>query len=184
MSKPLFLIVGESGSGKTTLNEMLEQREGIKQIYSYTTRPPRTDNEVGHIFVSKEGFSQLKNIVAYTEYLGNEYGVTQEQIDNEDYMLYTIDPAGVLYLKKNYKGNRKLVVVYIQASYSARLCRVWERHRKMFDSTNANVETNKRLTNDEKAFEGVEYIADFKIENSDDVELAYKYLLNIVKNVR
>ena len=184
MSKPLFLIVGESGSGKTTLNEMLEQREGLKQIQSYTTRPPRTEAETGHIFVNKEGFSQLKDVLAYTEYLGNEYGVTKEQIDNEDYILYTIDPVGVKYLKKNYKGDRKLIVIYIKASYDARLSRVWERHRKMFDSINANIETNIRLVNDEEAFKNVECIADFKVENSEDIELAYKYLLNIIKNVK
>ena len=75
-------------------------------------------------------------------------------------------------------------MIYIKASYDARLSRVWERHRKMFDSINANIETNKRLVNDEEAFKNVERIADFKVENSEDIELAYKYLLNIIKNVK
>ena len=126
-----------------------------------------------------ERFGDIHDFVQYTGNCGYK-----EQIENEDYILYTIDPVGVKYLKKNYKGDRKLIVIYIKASYDARLSRVWERHRKMFDSINANIETNKRLANDEEAFKDVEYIADFKVENSEDIELAYKYLLNIIKNVK
>ena len=52
MSEPLFLFVGKSASGKTTVANMLEEKHGHVQVQSYTTRPPRYEGEVGHIFVN------------------------------------------------------------------------------------------------------------------------------------
>ena len=51
MNETIFLIIGESGSGKTTLVSSLEKQKNLKSIQSYTTRPPRYENEYGHIFV-------------------------------------------------------------------------------------------------------------------------------------
>ena len=62
----IYLIVGRSGSGKTTIAEELERKYGLKSIQSYTTRPKRSDNETGHIFVSDEEFDKLTDMVAYT----------------------------------------------------------------------------------------------------------------------
>ena len=56
MRKPLFLFVGRSSSGKTTIANILEERYGYKQVQSYTTRPPRYEGEVGHIFVNENEF--------------------------------------------------------------------------------------------------------------------------------
>ena len=52
MNKPLYLFVGKSASGKTTTADLLEKRYGHKQVYSYCTRKPRYEGEIGHIFIS------------------------------------------------------------------------------------------------------------------------------------
>ena len=46
----LYLLVGPSGSGKTTVANWLEKEYNLRQVNSYTTRPPRFSNEPGHIF--------------------------------------------------------------------------------------------------------------------------------------
>jgi guanylate kinase len=62
MRKPLFLLVGRSASGKSTVANMLEEQHGYKQVSSYTTRPPRYEGEVGHIFVNENEFKNLSEL--------------------------------------------------------------------------------------------------------------------------
>ena len=61
MNETIFLIIGESGSGKTTLVSSLEKQKNLKSIQSYTTRPPRYENEYGHIFVSENEFNSTSS---------------------------------------------------------------------------------------------------------------------------
>lgn len=100
--KNIYCIIGESGTGKTTVANTLESEYGLKNVQSYTTRPPRTLNESGHIFVSDEEFNRLGKLVAYTEYDGYRYGVTEDQIETND--IYVIDPDGAQELLECYNG--------------------------------------------------------------------------------
>ena len=76
--KNIYLIIGKSGAGKTTIADILETKYHLKQIQSYTTRPPRYDGERGHIFVTKKDFTNemISNCVAFTTYLDNYYWCT------------------------------------------------------------------------------------------------------------
>ena len=82
--KNIYLIVAPSGAGKTTVTELLETNYGFKSIQSYTTRPPRYDGETGHIFVSDKDFDKLTDIVAFTEFAGNRYCATAQQVEEND----------------------------------------------------------------------------------------------------
>ena len=66
MNNPLLLFVGPSGCGKTTVAQEFENKNNYKTIQSYTTRNPRYDGEIGHVFISEDEFDVLKNIVAYS----------------------------------------------------------------------------------------------------------------------
>ena len=125
MHKPLYLMVGRSASGKTTIANLLESRHELVQLQSYTTRPKRSEDEVGHTFISNEDFDRLKNIVAYTEYHGHRYCSTQEQIDAVD--TYVIDVPGVETLLKSYKSDRPIIVVYFDATIRTRIDRMVDR---------------------------------------------------------
>lgn len=116
--KNIYLLVGPSGSGKTTLAQRMAEFYGMKVVQSYTTRPPRYEGEVGHIFVSDEEFDQLGKMVAYTEYGGYRYGVTQEIVDTYD--IYVIDPYGVSYLQSQYTGPKIPIVVWLSATEEQR----------------------------------------------------------------
>ena len=140
MNKPLFLFVGKSASGKTTTANQLEAKRGYKQVQSYTTRPPRFDNEIGHIFITDEEFDNLGKLAAYTEYNGNRYGVTAQIIDESN--IYVIDIPGVETLLKNYKTDRKIIAFYFDASVRTRIDRMLDRH-------DADMAIVSRIYNDE-----------------------------------
>lgn len=126
MNKPLLLFVGQSGSGKTTAADYLETHKGYKQLQSYTTRPKRYEDEIGHTFITDEEFDSLKDIVAYTEYNGFRYGATKEQIDAVD--IYVIDVPGVKTLLKKYNTKRPIYVIYFDSTVHTRIERMLERH--------------------------------------------------------
>lgn len=143
MNKPLYLLVGRSASGKTTIANILEKNYGHKQVSSYTTRPPRYDGEIGHVFLTDEEFDNIavEDIVAYTEYNGYRYGTTAEQLDKCS--IYVVDVPGVQTLLKNYKTNRPISILYFDASTFIRIIR-------MIDRGDSDVEIISRLLEDEK----------------------------------
>ena len=151
MGNCIFLIVGCSGSGKTTITEQLEQKYGLKSIQSYTTRKPRYDGESGHTFVSDEEFDKLTDIVAYTEFAGNRYCATAEQVENND--LYIIDPKGVDFFMKAYKGSKTPKIIFISSNLTTRYERMVERAETKGKSHQEAIELSlTRIANDASEF--------------------------------
>jgi guanylate kinase len=124
MTSPLFLFVGPSASGKTSVADALE-KFGYTQLKSYTTRIPRYDGENNHIFVTKEEFDKLENKIAYTEYNDNFYCATKDQLDQVN--IYVVDISGVHTLLENYGNQRKIYILYFDASVKTRIERMVER---------------------------------------------------------
>ena len=83
-TKNIYLLVGESGNGKTSVSEHLERQYGLTSIQSYTTRPKRSENENGHIFITDSEFDNLKDLVAYTEFNNYRYGTTTDQVEQHN----------------------------------------------------------------------------------------------------
>ena len=126
MNKPLLLFVGPSGSGKTSIANMFGEKLGFKQLQSYTTRPKRFEDEIGHIFVTNDEFSRLENIVAYTEYNGNHYCATEDQVNDVD--IYVIDIVGVQTLFAKYSNKeRPIIIIYFDADVITCVHRMVER---------------------------------------------------------
>ena len=141
MNKPLYLFVGRSASGKTTIADILEQKYGFKQVNSYTTRLPRYDGEVGHVFVTEEEFKALENMVAYTFYDNNHYGTTAEQLDQCS--IYVVDVPGVETLLEKYNTNRPIIIIFFDTT-------VYTRINRMRDRGNDDMFIISRLLQDEK----------------------------------
>lgn len=142
MNNPLYLFVGKSSSGKTTIASKLEECYGYKQVFSYTTREPRYEGEIGHIFITNEEFSKLGELAAYTLYNGHRYGTTFEQL-NECH-IYVVDIPGVKTLLdkcKNY--NRKICVIYFDVS-------VYNRIQRMINRGDSDTQIVSRLLQDER----------------------------------
>lgn len=142
MNKPLFLFVGRSASGKTTIADILEQKYNHKQVYSYTTRPPRHEGEIGHNFVSEEEFDNLGELVAYTEYNGYKYGTTAEQLNKCS--IYVVDVPGVETLLQRYQTDRPICILYFDVTVYTRINRMLDRH-------DSDMGIISRLLQDEKS---------------------------------
>lgn len=141
MNEPLFLLIGKSASGKTTIANMLEQQIGYKQVSSYTTRKPRYHGEIGHVFVSDEEFDALGEMVAYTEYNGNRYGTTAEQLDQ--CRMYVVDVPGVETLLERYNTYRPIIALYFDTTTYTRI-------NRMLDRGDSDMMIISRLLQDEK----------------------------------
>lgn len=142
----IICILGKSGSGKTTITEKLQEKYGYEMVSSYTTRKPRYEGEIGHKFVDLVTYLQLPNKVAFTEFNGNHYCATQAQVDDAD--LYVIDVFGLKQLQQLYKGNKKIITIYIDVTMEECLARM----RKRGDSEDLCWE---RLRHDDEAFRDV-----------------------------
>ena len=192
MGNCIFLIVGCSGSGKTTITEQLEQKYGLKSIQSYTTRKPRYDGETGHTFVSDEEFDKLTDMVAYTEFAGNRYCATAEQVENND--LYIIDPKGVDFFMKAYKGSKTPKIIFISSNLTTRYERMVGRAETKGKSHQEAIESSlTRIVNDAGEFYGyiqgqawVDYVCK---NNSNDklediVDKIFDYISSCESEVR
>lgn len=149
-NKTLHLFVGPSASGKTTMANELEKRTRIlkdgdyiadKQVRSYTTRAPRYTNEDGHIFISKQEFDKLENIIAYTEYNGYHYCATKDQLDEAT--IYVVDVDGVDTLLSKYTTERPIHIWYFDAPVPRRIDR-------MVSRGDSDTEIVNRLMQDEQ----------------------------------
>lgn len=155
-SNILFLVVGASGSGKTYIINKLCQDLNLKQVYSATTRKPRYDNEIGHIFVSREQAEKDWDIaLAKTNYNNEMYYTTVEMVQDKDF--YVIDPYGVRNFKRSLI-NKPVQVLYIKSPWYIRAFNMFKRGDKMKNII-------KRLLLDRKEFKGFNVGIKFKSSN-------------------
>ena len=99
----IILITGPSGSGKSTLARIFEEKCGVKEIVSYTTRSPR-DNEIDGVhyhFVSEEKF-KMTLMVETIKYDGNFYGTSVKGIEE------ALSSDKACCIVADYEGCRKL----------------------------------------------------------------------------
>lgn len=140
MYNVLLCLVGESGSGKTTIADALANKYNLKVLKSYTTRPPR-ENDDSHILISDEEFAHLTDIVAYVEYNGYKYCATKEQLNNSD--IYVIDPDGLNMLRDKYK-DKLILDYYVSVSEEERMRRMQNRGDSE-SAINARIELDKKV---------------------------------------
>lgn len=190
MDKPLFLFIGKSASGKTTIADILYKRYGYKQVYSYCTRKPRFEGEIGHIFINEEEFKELGELAAYTFYNGCHYGTTFEQLDVCD--IYVIDVPGIESLIKKFNNKeltRTMKIFYFDAAVSVRIDR-------MIDRNASDMEIVSRLHHDDTPddwykkldkivwhYKNIEHkdIEMYKIDANEDIENVLEQVLYYIK---
>jgi len=138
MKDKIVCLVGPSGSGKTAVSYELE-KVGYNVIHSYTTRPPREENEWGHIFVDEMPPGPK---IAYTYINGYHYWATPEQYKGKGTSIYVIDPPGVEYLKQHV-DDAEIVVIALWASETERRFRIVKDLRSKHPDLEINIITEK-----------------------------------------
>lgn len=168
----ILALCGKSGCGKSTVEKELKALYGWKSVNSYTTRKPRFEGETGHLFISDSDFDKIReeDIMAYTEFDGNRYCSTSEQIN--DSQIYVIDPYGIEVLRNRYKGHKKIIVVYLYANDDILVSRM----KKRGDTIDR---IKKRVENDKSSFCNV--VFDYSIDTSNKnptvvAEEIYKFI--------
>lgn len=119
--KPLIIcLVGESATGKTAMAEHFEKEFGIKMIESYTDRAKRTPDEVGHTFLSKDEFSDLKreDMIAFTDFGDKRYCCLKEDVHNIN--TYVIDEAGLKMLRSHYSNDYVIKAIRLRCDEKER----------------------------------------------------------------
>lgn len=166
MKKILLVLVGESGSGKTSIAYELQDRYGLKVLESYTTRPRRPDEHTGrdnHTFISEQEYSELTGIVAETLYHGYHYCATEQQIEESD--IYIVDPEGIEYFDKHYKGDKRVIKIHIMLDEETRALRMLARGSSQ-DLVNSRIENDRISFKDIYGSETKNGLADFGIKNN------------------
>lgn len=106
----VFIISAPSGSGKSTLvSHLLRRVPGLRFSVSYTTRPPRANEQDGvdYHFISRDEFKQRlarNEFLEWAEVFGNFYGTHASELEwaqaaGQDLVL-DIDVKGARQLKE------------------------------------------------------------------------------------
>ena len=143
----MIVLSGASASGKTEVAKVLASKYGIVKVITTTTRKIRVNevDGVDYFFVSNEKFLEMINedkFVEYTQYNGNFYGSTKDQIQNDKCVV--IDPAGL----KSYSEikNRNVVTFFLECSEDTR-------YKRMLSRGDSVENASKRIINDRIAFD-------------------------------
>ena len=165
--KPLITLTGVSGSGKTTLANKLAKKYGYSVLKSYTTRPPRENDEAdlsSHNFCTMQEaafIAEHDEIIAKNWFNNFFYFATKSQVNSSD--LYVTDVVGLKDLYRNYTG-KPIISIYLDVDSS--ICA--ERMSKRGDSDKAIFE---RLRHDSEAFKDARGYCDFVCDNSTQDKL-------------
>ena len=170
----MIVLAGASASGKTEAAKVLASKYGITKVITTTTRPMR-QNEVNgrdYFFVSKERFEEMIKdnlFVEYTNYNGNLYGSTKDQISPDKCVV--IDPAGLKAYISLHDPN--IITFFLDSTEETRYKRMLERGDSKESALN-------RIEHDKVAFVSellpiVDYHINTEIFNVEEVaDLIYK----------
>ena len=124
----MIILAGASASGKTEAAKLLYKKYGVIKAITTTTRDKRVGEVDGkdYFFVDKDVFFDMiteDRFVEYTEYNGNFYGSTKDQVAPSKCVV--IDLAG---LKSYIELDRKeIVTFFLDSSEKIRCQRMKER---------------------------------------------------------
>lgn len=165
-NSPLLMLIGVSGSGKSTIAENLYVKYGLTNVQSYTTRPRRYDGELGHIFITNEEFDNIPSadMVAYTEFDGNRYCATKQQLVGND--IYIVDPTGLINMNKNICPKN---IKSIQIVTSGDNC-----YNRMINRGDSKERAWQRINNDKTEFAKMKDVnVDYTFINNSSEDLNY-----------
>lgn len=142
----MIVLSGASASGKTEIAKVLATKYGIVKVITTTTRQKRVNevDGVDYFFVSHEKFLEMikeEKFVEYTQYNGNFYGSTKDQIQNNKCVV--IDPAG---LRAYSEIKDKNVVTFFLESEEE------TRYKRMLQRGDSVESASRRIINDRTAF--------------------------------
>ena len=183
----LFVISASSGTGKTTLaKELLKEDKNLMQSISYTTRPPRSNEENGkdYFFVTKKEFSEMvkkKSFLETANVFGKYYGTPKYEVENHTAhgrdVLLLIDVQGA---KKVKKAKPDAVFIFLAPPSREELLR---RLHKRGTESKSEIQRRYTLATDELKQLNVLSLCDYRIVNRR-ISVATEVLRGIIRAER
>lgn len=176
----LITLTGPSGSGKSTIEKILVDKYGYRKAISHTSRQIRKNehNGIDYYFVTKEIMQTMydANVLAeYTEYNGNYYGVTIEELEKSQVIV--IEPHGLEQVKIRMKNtNTEVISVYLDIDTDTQINRMKLRGDKEEDIQRRVNEDKVRFAPDSKLYDII-----FKTNNNPNFNTA---VANFITNVQ
>jgi len=127
--KKRVILVGKAGAGKDYARKICEQWLGMTYQVSYTTRPPREDEQDGvdYHFIPMRIFNRMINEDKWYEHVkfnGWNYGTTREQFYTEG-SVFIMTPSGLSHLSP--QDLKESLVIYLDIPMEIREQRMIER---------------------------------------------------------
>lgn len=168
----LVALIGPSGSGKSALARLAKQMlPSLQIIPSYTTRPPRSQEDTDHVFIDDEGFDKLvksNHFIGTTSAFGYRYG--QVRIPEDRACLVLLRTFVLDEFKKKYP---QVCVIAIEAPFSVIKTRLQKRHDlKRIDQS----QIENEIQNGRKS-------ADYIINTNQTLNESAKTLIQIIEKI-
>jgi len=125
----ILALFGKSGAGKDTIQKwMTKNLELVNPLISYTTRPPRENEENGvdYFFVTEGCFQNLL-FLEETEFKGWKYGTSLHTLDNLKVNVGVFNIAGIRSMLR--LPGLNVLPIYVQAPDKVRLKRCLNREK-------------------------------------------------------
>ena len=167
MKKKIITITGESGTGKTEMVKYILNKYNIPMIESYTDRPKRTPDEIGHTFLTPQEYDEIKleDMIAHTTFGGNRYCCVKDDV--KDINTYVIDEKGIKYLYTNFGDAYDIITI--------RLLRDETKRREIVG--------DKRVDRDKGQFNISLALYDYVINNDESLNIFYQNIDKTIKDI-
>lgn len=147
--KNIFVIVGSSGSGKTSIGK--KAFGSNNELVSHTTRPIRPKEQDGkdyHFVTLSEMKKLIENdeLVEYSEYNGNLYGISKAEIENKTgkcETFFVTDKNGLDAITKLYPNNT--ISIFIDVPINQLKNRLIKRNEQNIESRLALYASEQKL---------------------------------------
>ena len=171
----MLIICGKTASGKTTVGKEME-KQGMKRVVTFTTRPPRKDEVDGidYNFLTQEEFDARKAAGFFAETADYDasfghcsYGSAKEDYENGDDSFIILNPYGIGQVLANTEGTngRKPIIVYLNAANDV----ILQRLRKRGDDIK---EVRRRMKADDIDFCGISNVSDITVDVNDETDVS------------
>jgi guanylate kinase len=161
----IYCIVAQSSSGKSTVERRLYDM-GFNRVISYTTRPPRNEQELdnsypAYHFIDTTTFNAMEKEGKFEEtatYRDWNYGLSLSDLDyKNDVCIAVVTVHGYEEIVKAV-GKEHVIAIHIKVSERERVKRQLERGDELD-------EVIRRIATDRIDFARVEEISDYIVEN-------------------
>ena len=176
----IFVVCGPGGAGKSTIvSECVGKLAGsAREVVSHTTREPREGevHGVSYVFETRETFEeriQNGDVLEYTEYQGNYYGLPSCAFDSDDIKFAVTDRVGLNALLEHFGPERVRGILVLPPSLTV----LGER---MEDQGRSSHEVAKRLLTAEREARVMGSPFDYVLINKD-LDRSVRQMLSILE---